>query len=78
MLTTVVGNYPRIPSVKDGINLRKAINDEEKGKIDKDRLEEIYQKTIIRTINDQIEAGTDLPPGDHFSVGSSGWAAPLL
>jgi len=60
MLTTVVGNYPRIPSIKDGINLRKGINDEEKGKIDKDRLEEIYRKTIIRTINDQVEAGVDI------------------
>ncbi len=60
MKTTVVGNYPKISSVRDGINLRQAINDAEKGKITPDELEEITQKTIIRTINDQITTGVDI------------------
>lgn len=60
MLTAVVGNYPKIPSVKDGINLRKAINDEEKGKISKEQLEDICRKSIIRTLNDQVSAGVDI------------------
>ncbi len=60
MKTTVVGNYPKIPSSKDGVNLRRAINREEKGKISSVELEEIRQKTIIRTINDQLDAGVDI------------------
>jgi 5-methyltetrahydropteroyltriglutamate--homocysteine methyltransferase len=60
MLTTVVGNYPKISSVRNGVNLRKAINDEEKGKIDKDQLEVIYKKSIIRAIEDQVGAGVDI------------------
>lgn len=60
MLTTVVGNYPKIASVRDGVNLRQAINDAEKNKISAEELEEIYQKTIIRTIDDQISSGVDI------------------
>lgn len=60
MKTTVVGSYPKIPSNKDGVNLRRAIHREEKGKISAIELEEVIQKTIIRTINDQIDAGVDI------------------
>jgi 5-methyltetrahydropteroyltriglutamate--homocysteine methyltransferase len=60
MLTTVVGNYPKIPSARDGVNLRKAINDEEKGKIGREQLEEVYKKTVFRTIDDQLETGVDI------------------
>lgn len=60
MKTTVVGNYPKIPSVRDGINLRNALKDLERGKIDETRLEEIYQRTILRVLSDQAKAGIDL------------------
>lgn len=60
MKTTVVGSYPKIPSIRDGVNLRKAINDAEKGRIDSGRLEEVYKQTIRRSINDQQSAGIDI------------------
>lgn len=60
MKTTVIGSYPKISSVRNGVNLRQAINDAEKGKITPDELEEVYQKTIIRTIDDQVNAGVDI------------------
>jgi 5-methyltetrahydropteroyltriglutamate--homocysteine methyltransferase len=60
MRTTVVGNYPKIPSKKDGINLRRAINDFEKGKCSESQLEDVYRETIVRTINDQQRAGVDI------------------
>ncbi|MCP4567911.1 MAG: hypothetical protein GY841_10065 [FCB group bacterium] len=60
MITTVVGSYPKIPSIRDGVNLRKAINDAEKGRIDSGRLEEVYRLTIRRCINDQQSAGIDI------------------
>jgi len=60
MITTVVGNYPKIPLAQKGINLRQAMSEHEKGKIDDDRLEDVYRKTILRTIEDQQTAGVDI------------------
>ena len=62
MLTTVVGNYPKIASVRDGVSLRQAINDAEKKKID--------VGTIIAALDSAricaMLASTSLGSGDLF------------
>lgn len=56
MLTTLVGNYPKIPLSKSHTNLRQALSDFEKGLVTEEELEDIYTKTILRTLNDQERA----------------------
>jgi len=58
--TTVVGNYPKIPTEKGEANIRTALNRWEKGKLSEEELEEVFQKTILRTIRDQEQAGIDI------------------
>ena len=60
MKTTVVGNYPKIPTERGQPNIRTAINRWEKGKLSKKELETVYEKTILRCIRDQEQAGIDV------------------
>jgi 5-methyltetrahydropteroyltriglutamate--homocysteine methyltransferase len=58
--STICGNYPKIDSGKSPVNLRLAINRLEKGKITHEEYMDVLNKTIERTINDQVEAGISL------------------
>lgn len=58
--TTVVGNYPKVSSDKNAANLRNALNLKDQGKITAEKLEEIYQGTIKRVIQEQEDAGVDI------------------
>lgn len=58
--TTVVGNYPKISSDRSAPNLRNALNQAESGKITPQQVEEVYQSTIRRVIEEQKRAGVDL------------------
>lgn len=60
MKTTVVGNYPKIGSDKKAPNLRNSINAREQKKISSEQLEQVYQETIKRVLNEQEEAGIDI------------------
>jgi len=57
---TICGNYPKIDSEKTPVNIRSAINRMEKGKITQEEYMEVLNKTIERTIDDQVEAGVSL------------------
>ena len=58
--TTVVGSYPKITEDKAAVNLRRARNRFDQGKISAEELEQAYQQTIKRVIREQEEAGVDL------------------
>jgi 5-methyltetrahydropteroyltriglutamate--homocysteine methyltransferase len=58
--TTAVGSYPKITEDKGAVNLRRARNRFDQGKISAEQLEKAYQDTIRRVIEEQEEAGIDL------------------
>lgn len=58
--TTVVGNYPKISSVKNVPNLRNALNQFDQKKISVEKLEEVYKATILRVLKEQEDAGIDI------------------
>lgn len=59
MITTVVGNYPKIPNLPHPAKLRKAIADFEAGKITSDDLHKVEDEVTLEVIGEQIEAGVD-------------------
>ena len=58
--TTVVGNYPKISSDKNASNLRNALNLKDQRKISPEKLEETFQATIKRVIQEQEDVGVDI------------------
>jgi 5-methyltetrahydropteroyltriglutamate--homocysteine methyltransferase len=68
LITTVVGNYPKIPNLPRPAKLRKAIADLDAGKITRDDLQRIEDEVTIEVIKEQIDAGLDL-----ITDGKIGW-----
>lgn len=60
MITTVVGNYPKIPNLPRPAKLRKAIADLDAGKIGRDDLQRIEDEVTLEVIGEQIDTGLDL------------------
>lgn len=61
MITTVVGNYPKIPPSGPGVsNLRSSIHLFDEGKISLAQLHQVQDQNTIDVINEQVRAGTDL------------------
>jgi len=60
MLTTVVGNYPKIPNRPRPARLRAAIARFERGEIDEDELRRVEYEVTIEVIEEQVEAGIDI------------------
>ncbi|MBI2935400.1 MAG: methylcobamide--CoM methyltransferase [Chloroflexi bacterium] len=60
MLTTVVGNYPKIGSRTKTPNLRTAIANHDDGKLSADELHQIEDQVTIEVLQEQAETGVDL------------------
>ena len=60
MLTTVVGNYPKIPNRPRPARLRAAIARFERGEIGEDELRGVEDEVTIEVIEEQMEAGIDI------------------
>jgi 5-methyltetrahydropteroyltriglutamate--homocysteine methyltransferase len=60
MLTTVVGNYPKIPNRPRPARLRAAIARFERGEIGQDELRRLEDEVTIEVIQEQVEAGIDI------------------
>lgn len=60
MITTIVNNYPKVPSLSGGPNLRRAIGQFDEGRISRDELERVKDEATKDAIADQIKAGIDL------------------
>jgi 5-methyltetrahydropteroyltriglutamate--homocysteine methyltransferase len=60
MLTTVVGNYPKIPNRPRPARLRNAINRFDRGEISLEELRAVEDDVTREVIDEQVEAGLDL------------------
>ena len=60
MLTTVVGNYPKIPNRPRPPKLRSAIARFERGEIGADELSRVEDEVTMEVIQEQAEAGVDI------------------
>lgn len=60
MITTVVGNYPKIPDLPAPGRWRTAVERFQKGQIDETALREVEDEVTIEAIRDQVDAGVDL------------------
>ena len=60
MLTTVVGNYPKVPNRPRPARLRNAINRFDRGEISADELRAVEDDVTREVIDEQVEAGLDL------------------
>lgn len=60
MLTTVAGNYPKIPNLPKPAKLRNAINDFDAGKITLEQLKKVIDEVTVEVIQEQNNAGLDI------------------
>jgi 5-methyltetrahydropteroyltriglutamate--homocysteine methyltransferase len=60
VLTTVVGNYPKIPNRPRPPKLRAAISRFERGEIGADELRRVEDEVTLEVIQEQVEAGVDI------------------
>jgi len=60
MLTTVVGNYPKVPNRPRPAKLRNAINRFDRGEIDAEALRAVEEEVTREVIDEQVAAGLDL------------------
>jgi 5-methyltetrahydropteroyltriglutamate--homocysteine methyltransferase len=60
MLTTAVGNYPKIPNRPRPARLRNAINRFDRGEISADELRAVEDDVTREVIDEQVKAGLDL------------------
>ena len=59
--TTAVGNYPKLPSGKGQVNIRKTLHRLDKKEITRAELDEAFDAVTVRVLAEQIDAGIDLP-----------------
>ena len=60
MITTVVGNYPKIGPGTKAPRLRNAINQLDRGRITEEELRRVEDEVTREVIQEQIDAGIDL------------------
>jgi 5-methyltetrahydropteroyltriglutamate--homocysteine methyltransferase len=60
VLTTVVGNYPKIPNRPRPARLRYAINRFDRGEITLEELRRVEDEVTIEVIDEQVQAGLDI------------------
>ncbi|MGB5106799.1 MAG: hypothetical protein WBP29_09655 [Candidatus Zixiibacteriota bacterium] len=59
--TTTVGNYPKLPSEKGQVNIRKMLHRFDKNEVSRGELDAAYDAVTTRVIAEQASAGIDLP-----------------
>ncbi|HET6781963.1 MAG TPA: hypothetical protein VFH67_07690 [bacterium] len=60
MITTVIGNYPKIPDLPAPGKWRSAVERFQKGQIDETQLQQIEDDVTAEVINEQVASGVDL------------------
>ena len=60
MITTVVGNYPKISAKAGAASLRRAITQFDTGKITQEELDQVADEVTKEVIQEQVDAGVDL------------------
>ena len=66
MITTVVGNYPKIGPGTKAPSLRNAINQFDRGRITEEELRRVEDEVTREVIQEQIDAGIDLVTDGHI------------
>ena len=83
MITTIVGNYPKIGPGTSAPSLRGAITQFQRGRITQEQLHEVEDQVTAEVIREQVEAGIDLvtdghvrrdDPQTYFADGIKGFA----
>ena len=59
--TTVVGNYPKLPTEKGDVNIRRKLHQFDKKEITREELDQAFDQVTARVIREEIDAGIDLP-----------------
>ena len=59
--TTTVGNYPKLPSKKGDVNIRRLFHRYDKKEITTEELESAFKQVTARVVGEQMAAGVDLP-----------------
>lgn len=60
MITTVIGNYPKIPDLPAPGKWRSAVEKLQKGQIDEAAMRKVEDEVTLEAIGDQVDAGVDL------------------
>ncbi len=66
MITTVVGNYPKVPSLGGGPNLRRALSQFDEGRIAAEELGRVVAEATRDAIQEQVDAGIDIVTDGHI------------
>jgi 5-methyltetrahydropteroyltriglutamate--homocysteine methyltransferase len=59
--STVTGNYPKLPTAKGDVNIRKVLHRFDKSEIGATELDQAYDEVTKRVVHEQTESGIDLP-----------------
>ena len=54
--STVTGNYPKLPTQKGDINIRRMLHRFDKAEIDRQELEQAFDTVTARVIREQLES----------------------
>ena len=60
MITTVIGNYPKIPDMPAPGKWRSAVEKFQKGQLTEAELRQVEDEVTLEAIQDQVDAGVDL------------------
>ncbi len=66
MITTVIGNYPKIPDLPSPGKWRSAVEKLQKGQITEADLKKVEDEVTLEAIQDQVNAGVDLITDGHI------------
>jgi 5-methyltetrahydropteroyltriglutamate--homocysteine methyltransferase len=59
--STVTGNYPKLPTQKGDVNIRRMLHRFDKAEIDRHELEQAFDAVTTRVIHEQLDSGINLP-----------------
>jgi 5-methyltetrahydropteroyltriglutamate--homocysteine methyltransferase len=59
--STVTGNYPKLPTAKGDLNIRRMLHRFDKAEIDRPELEQAFDTVTTRVVHELSNAGIDLP-----------------
>jgi len=66
LITTVIGNYPKIPDLPSPGKWRSAVEKLQKGQITEAGLKKVEDEVTLEAIQDQVNAGVDLITDGHI------------
>jgi 5-methyltetrahydropteroyltriglutamate--homocysteine methyltransferase len=59
--STITGNYPKLPTQKSDINIRRILHRFDKAEINRQELEQAFDAVTARVVGEQLDSGIDLP-----------------